>query len=146
MSEAALWSIARDRLGRYGWLGRLENAVEAGWADVAYVLRPSPTRAAVSGWLELKHLPNWPVRASTPVVLDHLTLEQVLFNRVVTMAGGHAHVLMQVKDTYLLIGPAAVRLLYKRELTKQALLDASSVVGKAKFPARDIIFELTCRG
>ena len=48
------------------------------------------------GWIELKALPGWPVRAGTPVRIEHLTREQILWGIEWTQGGGQWHLLVKV--------------------------------------------------
>lgn len=143
-SEGAsgLWGRVRDGLGRYGRLGRIENGVEAGWADVLYCLNV-PARPAVTGFLELKHMPSWPKRPGTPVLVPSLTLDQVRFLEDWTQAGTPADLLMQVGPTYVLLDAAGVRALYERELTQAHVLMTAHVVGLRGLPARELVRHLT---
>jgi Mesyanzhinovviridae DNA helicase len=81
----------------------IENRVGVGTPDVNYV----------HGWIELKCLPKWPARASTPVRLHHdLTQEQRIWLRRRWEAGGEAYVLLQAEHDWLLFdGPTAARVI-----------------------------------
>ncbi len=140
-SESALWDRVRSELGRYGYVGRVENGVEPGWPDVAFSLRV-PARRAVSGWLELKHADKWPTRPATPIVLPHLTLEQVLWLEGWTRAGGRAFLLLQVGTWYGLLTPGSARALYARQLTARDTRGEAVVSGHV-FPTRALVEWLT---
>lgn len=145
-SESALWSTVHDGLSRYGYLKRVENAIDTGTPDVAYCLRPSPVRPAVSGWLELKHADAWPARSDTPLALAHLTLEQVLFVEGWRAAGGRAHVLLQVARDYLLLRASTVRRLYRRELPRAVLVQQALLHHTGAGLARPLLRCLVDRG
>ena len=70
----------------------VENPAYPGTPDVNFL----------NGWLELKHLPNWPVRANTPVQLGHFTPRQRIWLRKRWRAGGGAWLLLQVGSDWLL--------------------------------------------
>lgn len=76
----------------------VENAVWPGTPDVAYL----------GGWIELKKLDKWPARPTTPVRIPHFTTTQKRFLKTWTLRGGHADLLIQIKDTWLMFdGPTA---------------------------------------
>lgn len=71
----------------------IENSVGIGTPDINFV----------GGWMELKKLKRWPVRASTPVRVPHYTPHQRLFARQRARAGGHVWLLLQVGREYILL-------------------------------------------
>ena len=77
MSEKAMWKALRPLMVGLDPV-RIENAVEAGTPDVNYV----------GGWIELKYLPKWPARATTPIKIAHYTKEQRVFAKRRNAAGG----------------------------------------------------------
>ena len=78
MSEANLWRALRPALLAVGVHAvRIENMLDKGTPDVAYVARPFPRTC---GWIELKHERAWPARAATRFRLSKLTLDQVLWH------------------------------------------------------------------
>lgn len=144
-SEGAsgLWGVCRDRLGRYGVLKRIENGVELGTPDVAYVLKV-PARPAASGWIELKHLSGWPKRPGTALNIPHLTVEQVVWlEGWEAVAGGGADLLLQVGPDYCFFDATGARALYERQLTKATALMTAHVVGTRRFPHRELVRHLT---
>lgn len=96
-SEDALWRCLHRKLSGPGrHLVRIENEVGCGDPDVNYCLHGS------EGWIELKHLRRWPVRASTVVRLPHFTQQQRGWLRARSEAGGRVFLLLQVEREYLL--------------------------------------------
>ena len=74
------------------------------------------------GWLELKHAHEWPVRADTPLKLDHFTPQQRLFIRRHAPFGCNVKMLLQVDRDYILLEGEVALLI--GTLTKQGLIDA----------------------
>lgn len=140
--HSGLWGTVRTRLGTYGELGRIENGVEAGWADVFYTLKV-PARPAAAGFLELKHLPHWPKREGTAVNVPSLTLEQVMFAERWSRAGFVSELLMQAGSDYVLLDAEGIRALYERQMTKAHVLMQAHVVGLRRFPVRELVRWLT---
>lgn len=70
----------------------VENPAYPGTPDVNYV----------GGWLELKKCPAWPVRPNTPLRIDHYTPQQKVWGLRRRRAGGRSHLLLQVKNDWLL--------------------------------------------
>lgn len=141
-AEGSLWGLVRRRIAPYGYVGRVENAVEAGWPDVCYCLRV-PARPPAAGWLELKHLAGWPAREGTPVNVRTLTLDQVRWAEGWTAAGGRTHLLLQAGRDYVLLDAEATRALFERELTRAHVLMRCAVSGLGRFPARELVAHLT---
>lgn len=50
------------------------------------------------GWIELKYLPKWPVRPTTPVRVKHYTKEQRSWAIERTQAGGRVFLLLKVGE------------------------------------------------
>jgi hypothetical protein len=50
----------------------------------------------INGWIELKVIPAFPKRESTPVRIDHFTREQRMFLRARGRAGGYCFFLLRV--------------------------------------------------
>ena len=90
MSERALWRRVREGLRGRGHLVRVENAAEDGTPDVNYCI------GGVEGWVELKHVPRAPVRATTNIRYKRYTREQVDWGVSRRVVGGRAFVLVQV--------------------------------------------------
>jgi hypothetical protein len=104
-SEAALWQVLKPRLEAEKIDGvRVENVVGDGTPDVNY------GGWLAEGWLELKHLDDWPARSTTPV--DHgLTREQALWARRRCRAGCRSDILIRVgREVYLFAGRDALAL------------------------------------
>lgn len=70
----------------------VENSVHVGTPDVNYI----------EGWLELKWLRSWPVKADTIVRLEHYTPQQRVWLMRRWVNGGKAHLLLQCRSVWLL--------------------------------------------
>jgi len=116
MSEANYWTKVRPML--FGWDPvRIENRAALGTPDVNHI----------HGWIELKWMPKWPVRADTPVTIDHFTAQQKTWLRRRCVSGGKAHVLLGIGGDNLLIwGEDAAD--YLGKVPKAELLDVASHV------------------
>lgn len=144
MKESSLWRTARDKLSPFGKLVRIENALASGVADVAYVLtRPAPGSRPASGWLELKQISAFPARPSTPLVVEHLTIEQVRFAESWSAAGGRAFMLLRIPPWFLLFDAAGIRGVHEREVLAGGAAKVALVAARGRFPAGPILRELT---
>ena len=92
----------------------VENPCRPGTPDVNYI----------EGWIELKWVEKWPVRADTPVRLPHFTPQQKLHLRRRWHLGGNAYLLLQVdQDWFLFNGEEAAMIVgqaNRAELTTRA--------------------------
>jgi hypothetical protein len=95
-SEHALWLWLKKHVATVGFWQRVENRAGAGTPDVYYCVLGG------MGWLELKHLDAWPARASTPVRIEHFTMEQKAWLINHAREGGRAFLLLRVDHQYLL--------------------------------------------
>ena len=76
----------------------VENPCLPGTPDLNYI----------DGWIELKWLARWPVRAGSKVAIPHFTPQQRLFLRERWRKGGSVFLLLQVRTDWLLFtGPDA---------------------------------------
>lgn len=143
MSEANFWQLVRGHLQPFGVMKRVENRLDLGTPDTAYCLRMRRC-PPVSGWVELKYLDRWPVDAGTPVTIDHLTLDQVMWMEAWAKGGGRAWLVAQVGTDVVMCGPPVARLLHGKELNT-ALLRGMSALCKplSPFPVRAMLEVLT---
>lgn len=138
-SERGLWRTARRSLRPFARLVRLESSVGLGIPDVYYRLR----NRDVAGWLELKELDRWPVRADTPIRIPSLTRQQASWLAEEWGAGGRAHLLLQVGPDYVLLEPATVLGIYRREVSRGGVEAAARVIGRGRFPTVPLVAHLT---
>ncbi len=88
----------------------VENPMKPGTPDVNYA----------DGWIELKWLRNWPVRATTVVRIDHYTKEQRVFLRKRWLTSQSAYLLLQVRREWMLFdGESAAK--YVGNIQKEQL-------------------------
>jgi hypothetical protein len=93
----------------------------------------------VSGWIELKHLDEWPVRVDTTVRFRELTLEQVLWSE---NWPGNAWLLARVRRDYMLFSKREIRRVYEG-LTSVELLGHAAMLGGPRFPTGKLLDALT---
>ncbi len=134
-----LWASARRHLSPYGCLQRIETSTAPGVPDVAYCL------LGASGWLELKEVASWPKKPETPLRLNSLTLDQVLWMERWERAGGSAHVLLQAGRDVLLLSPLFARRIYENRATRPALEAAALARGEGTFPTAALLRALSRR-
>jgi hypothetical protein len=134
MSEAALWSLLRDKTkGEGGHWHRVENLLDRGTPDVDWACW------GAEGWIELKELPEWPKRASTNVRIPHFSDDQRYWLNSRSEARGRVHLLLRIARprTYLLFdGATAANCIgcsTRKELERVALVCAGP-----EFPLEEI--------
>lgn len=93
MSEKAFWNYLRKGMTGKWQSVRIESSASGGVPDVAY------SKDGVHGWIELKFIPSWPVRESTPLRVPHLTPQQRLFILKHGSAGEHCFLFLKVGST-----------------------------------------------
>lgn len=94
----------------------IENSVDRGTPDVN----------CSAGWIELKQLPLWPVRAETMVRVPKFTQEQRLWLQNRCEKGGAAWLLLRVEDEWLLFwGAWAAR--HVGNCTREQLIEGAHV-------------------
>lgn len=142
--EAAYWPTVRENLSPFGILRRVENGVGGGDGDVIYCLtRPKPGSLASTGFIELKSLPSYPVRRSTPIRPPHLSKDQVLFAEDWAAAGGRAWLLLRAPPWTLLFDVAGIRALYQGEVPAMDGPAVARAAGMGRFPTGPILKCLT---
>lgn len=87
---------------------------ERGIADVSYAAR------GIQGWIELKCLPEWPVRQDTIVKIDHFTPQQRIWLYRRGEYGKHTYLLVQVGIEWLLFDHREAQKV-GHELTRQGM-------------------------
>jgi hypothetical protein len=97
-SESSLWNTVRKNLSKYKALTRHEDIAGAGIPDVSY----APAGSSGFGWIELKHVPDFPKRVNTPVRIKHFTEEQRFFLKDKGERAGYCWVLLQISNEYFL--------------------------------------------
>ena len=85
---------------RLAWVAeRVENPAGPGMPDVYYTLRHNGRM----GWIELKHLHEWPKKDSTVVLIKHFTAQQRAFFKRHGELGANIYLLLQVDHQYFLL-------------------------------------------
>ena len=90
----------------------VENPAWPGTPDVNYL----------HGWIELKQLPEWPVRTNTPVQVEHFTPQQRIWLKKRCKAGGDAWLLLQVKKEWLLFDGTTAAYVLGKDTTRLQLI------------------------
>jgi hypothetical protein len=137
MAETAVWAALRKHLRPKGHIIRIENSTERGTPDVNYCLD------GVEGWIELKEIDAWPVRANTCVRLDHYTNYQRIWHQLRSYANGRIHVLIHVpaaRQWLMLRGLDAVKAL--GSCTRERLEELACVNVTGPYPGAQILAEL----
>lgn len=97
-SEGGLWTTLQKNMKGHWEPQRVENPAGPGTPDVYYTML-----TGTMGWVELKHVDKWPVRASTALNINHFTPQQRAWLRRHGKAGCQCHVLLQVDTDYFLL-------------------------------------------
>jgi hypothetical protein len=133
----------RDRLKPYGLLRRLENSCDLGTPDVLYTLKfERPARHDVrmfdvsTGLIELKE-DEWPVKPSTPLLINSLTRDQVLWQMDWERSGGKVATLAKIGQDYLWLRPEVLREVFRRALNKEQC--KQFVIGSGAFPTTAVL-------
>lgn len=98
-SERSLWKTVQTNMLEYWVATRVENPAGPGTPDVYFTLLEKKRM----GWIELKHVHNWPKRAATTIKIKHFTPQQRLFLKIHGEAGANVTVLLQVERDYFLL-------------------------------------------
>jgi len=98
MSENSLWHKLRKNMVPKHWdeATRHEDKLSKGIADVSFC------QSGDHGWMELKHIDLWPIRASTIVRIPHYHDYQRNFLRDKGSAAGNTWLFLQVDRDHLL--------------------------------------------
>lgn len=96
--EKSLWRYVRNGMGKTWNATRHTDKLIPGIPDVSFGLD------GINGWIELKTLVSWPKRKTTPIRLEHFTIEQRHFLAGRGATGGHCFLLLRVgRAEHLLI-------------------------------------------
>jgi len=138
--EATLWVYVRKNMrGRWS-AQRHEDSISRGIPDVSYALE------GADGWIELKSLDRWPVRAGTPVRVG-MTPEQVAWLETRGDAGaGRCFVLIRVGREHLLVRWHRCRSLLRVDLSSDEVLDLAEVAWEVGIDWDELTFFLKKEG
>lgn len=92
----------------------------------------------VETWVEAKVLEAWPKRPTTGVRVAHFTAEQALWLELRAEAGGRAWLMLQVESETLFLSPSVARMLFRRELTQEALRQSADLICGRSFSQSDV--------
>jgi len=97
MNESGVWQYLRKGMMGSGWhVTRIESSAGNGVPDVSYGI------PGISGWIELKYIVNWPVRATTKVKLP-LRPEQKYWIKARGELAGNVWVFIRIEDDFFLL-------------------------------------------
>lgn len=140
--ETIFWrDTVRPSLVDFGFLHRIENAVDVGTPDVSACLHRGDLRYR-SSWIELKHAHEWPKRERTSFRFKHFTVDQANFLHDWDSYGQKACVLAQVADEYLLVPGCHAKEL-QCGVTRAQFYKIAAVHGQYRFPVGRILRWLT---
>lgn len=140
MNEDALWKTVQEKVGPYGRLLRVENALGSGTPDVNYLLRRYPKTPPVCGWLELKYEPAF---QKDGLRLKQLTKDQVLWHEDWASHGGRVFTLARVGKDHFLFDHDALRHIFTSPLSLGTVMSLSSAHWPHGFTAAPLIKCLT---
>lgn len=112
----------------------IENPIRAGTPDVNYI----------EGWIELKWLKTWPIRAGTIVQIPHYTDQQKIWHYRRRRAGGQSWFLLQVRREWLLLDGAIAAFVVNKS-TRQELIERATAYWDTGLPDDDLINLLRTR-
>jgi len=104
--EQKTWKNLREKMRGQWKADRIETETIDGFPDVVY------TCDGVTGYIELKHLPSFPVRADTHVKLHRFTRQQLNFALNVKHYGGKSWMFVEVGHELFLFDPDAMNAIY----------------------------------
>lgn len=143
-SESGYWSTVDENLGPFGLLVRIENALDDGTPDAAYVLTaPKPGSLPASGWLELKAIDDYPKKPSSPLRVPKLLRKQVLFLEAWADAGGRAWLLLKAPPWHLLFDAAGARAVFEQGVSAADGPAVAKVAAMGTFPTGPMLRALT---
>jgi hypothetical protein len=96
-SERSLYKTLNKNMKSYWRVQRVENLVGPGTPDLFYTINQE-----ASGWIELKHIENWPKNSSTVVQIKHYTPQQRNWIRKFGLSGANVFLLLQGEKEYMI--------------------------------------------
>jgi len=116
MSESNLWNRLRTNMvGKY-WAEatRHEDKLQRGIADVSFC------QNGAGGWMELKHVSDWPARRTTTVKIPHYSIDQKEFLTKKGKAMGNTWLFIQIGSDFVLYDHIGAQ--HVGELTKEQMV------------------------
>jgi hypothetical protein len=102
LPEQRLYDWFQRTLGAAAFIERVENRVKRDTPDL-YIAEAT---RHLRGWVELKVLPEWPVRATTPVRLAHWTTGQRYWANRHSLHGGQCWLLVWIEGEVFVFNAA----------------------------------------
>lgn len=96
MNESSFWVYLKGLMKQRWDATRIESDTGAGIPDVSYGV---PTG---NGWIELKYLPAFPKKSSTPIKMSHFTSQQKMWLKRRGRIAGNVWLLVRVEDEFFL--------------------------------------------
>ena len=97
MNEAGVWQTLKKGMMCSGWhVTRIESSAGNGVPDVSYGI------PGINGFIELKYIAKWPVKATTKVKLP-LRPEQKHWIKARGSIAGNVWVFVRIEDTFFLL-------------------------------------------
>jgi hypothetical protein len=106
LPEQRLYDWFRRTIGPAAFIERVENRVKRDTPDL-YIAEAT---LALRGWVELKVLPEWPKRATTPVRIEHWTTGQRYWANRHSLHGGQSWLVVQVLEEVYVFNAATAAL------------------------------------
>ena len=96
-AEANLWARLRSNMVPLYWCEatRHEDKFQKGIADISFC------QAGIGGWMELKHVSDWPRRDNTPIRIPHYSIDQKDFLEKKGKHQGNTWLFLQIGSDYL---------------------------------------------
>lgn len=103
MHESSFWRSIKTGLQKASnnkiYLQRIEDKLSSGLPDVHFCYKGK------TGWIELKQLPEYPIKIDTSIKIPHLTIHQKQWHKNYYEAQGKSFALIKIKrDSYLFKG------------------------------------------
>ena len=114
MNESGFWNTLKQGMGRSWDACRHEDACTLGVPDVSYGCRAPMciNGDGVNGWIELKHVPEWPRRKNTTIKIKHFTTFQKMWLKNRGKQAGHCFLFVRIHDDFLLFSWNRLYVLY----------------------------------
>ena len=137
-SETNLWNRLRTNMVGTYWCEatRHEDKFQKGIADVSFC------QCGMAGWMELKHVSQWPARPTTKVRIPHYSDEQKEFLERKGKCMRHVWLFIQIEGDFLLYDWQAALELPDKTKTEMVELATFFYEGRLDYKqfARDMYF------
>lgn len=137
MNESELWKTLNRKM-KQDWEAERIETIGPGVPDVYYT-----TTQGTMGWIELKHIHDWPARSTTIVRLKHFTPEQRNWIRKHGKLGANVFLLLQVSRDYLLFNYTEAAKKVGRSI-KQDLYNSARATWQNSINKEDLLAILNC--